>query len=67
MANKKELRYIRKRKQIISIMVQVKATYEDWRNDVYTETTLDENECKPAAEKILSKFGINKPKSLGNL
>lgn len=67
MANKKELKYLKKRKQIISIMVQVKAVYEDWRNDVYTETTLDESECKPAAEKILSKLGINKPKSLDNL
>lgn len=61
MMTKADKRYNRKLRQVMKIIGGIKCTYEDWRNDVYTETNPDYTETKEAAIKILSKFGINQP------
>ena len=60
---KAEKRYNRKFKQIMKIVESINCTYDDWRNDIYTQTNPSYTEAKEATEKILAKFGINKPQS----
>lgn len=44
--------------------MSVKVVYENWREDVYTEDYPSEPDAIVAAEKILSKMGLNKPSTL---
>ena len=60
--NKKQLKYLKKKKQIINIIVQMYILVE---SDEYAfhVSPLD-HDCDKIAEKILSKMGMNKPTSI---
>lgn len=55
-------KYLRKRKQIISIITEIEAVYES--DDIYITTNPDLWKARDAAEKILAKVGISKPKEV---
>lgn len=59
-------KYLRKRKQIINIIMTIETRYESWRNNIDVTTTPEIWEARKAAEKILAKVGVNKPEEVIN-
>jgi len=57
-----EKKYIHKRNQIASIIIGIECEFESWRNGIYTVANPTESQAREAAENILAKMGINKPK-----
>jgi hypothetical protein len=55
-------KYLRKRTQIINIITEIEAVYES--DDIYITTNPDFWKARDAAEKILAKVGISKPKEV---
>lgn len=57
-------KYLSKRQKIVDTITAIDVEYEDWRNEIFTSSKPDETTARKAAEEILSKFGVNKPKEI---
>ena len=58
-------KYLRKRKQIIDIIMQMDVQCQDKEDGMYDYTVKPQFwESRDTAEKILAKVGISKPKEL---
>ena len=55
-------KYLQKRRQIINLIEQIDAVYED--DDIRVTTHPDFWQSRDAAEKILTCVGISKPKEV---
>jgi hypothetical protein len=63
-ANIKEKRkYQSKLDRVINILQAMEVPYENWRDEIYTISNPGYELSRKNAEKILSLFGINKPKN----
>ncbi len=62
--NKQAKKYIRKRKMIIDILLDIEVEYNNLRAEIYTTSNMSENQALIAAEKILNRFGMSKPSEL---
>ena len=57
-------KYLQKRKKIANIIMSMNVRYENLREGIIIDESPDWWEARDCAEKILSEFGINKPKEV---
>jgi len=57
------MKYQKKVTQIADIIEQLDVEYEDWREDIYTVSSPSRLQSEKAAKEILSKLGVNPPKT----